>query len=208
MIYLQHRAAFVKTENARYRRFLRILKDGYLRPGYKTGVYSRYGRPGSRWVYVSIPIIDDFDHTNIQIDPMCLLETRFVIHDRWKSEDNIDPKAIIDGRTLTSDQLKRMLSRFRNRMRRKYLLGKKSLDRSLHRGELTEDEYDSNIFTLELKTCWNEILIEDDVDLRIYLRRVNMLRSCVGTQRPKLEKQLHYYILKEYPKVKIECLNE
>jgi hypothetical protein len=195
MIYLQH----ISGRDAD----TQILKDGYLRPGYKTGVFSMYGRPGSRWVYVCIPI---FKHqwANYYIDPMCLLTTRFVLHERWYSEDNIDPKTIIDGRTLTPTKLKNILKKYRERCLHNYLNKKKALDQISN--YILEDEYKNINDRMVGLHEMTEILIEEDIDLRMYLRKVNYGWTCKKLTRS--EQKLHTYILNEYPKVKIECSNE
>jgi hypothetical protein len=200
MIYLHH-----MSFGADLARHTKILKDGYLRPGYKTGVSEMYGKPTSKWVYVSLPILRKQQRmvSHYMIDPMCLLTTRFVIHEFWRSEDNIDPKGMYDGRTLTPTKLKTILKKFIERCQRKYYTEKRKYVVSLQRKEITKAEYEQSLDRLQTMYTDNEILVENDIDLHTYLRGLYIFDSCKLT--PK-KQQLLSYIRKTYPDVKGDCM--
>ena len=141
---------------------LQILKDGYLRPSSKTGVTGLYSNP-SKWIYTRISTdIDkqDEDYTFL-IDSDVLLHSKFILHTGWKTEDNIRPRDIIDGTTLTKAKLNKILNLFKEQCI--LLYNSKKIEMNIRK--LTTGTSPIHISS----HLSNEILIENDIDLHTYL---------------------------------------
>ena len=148
-----------------------ILKDGWIKPGYKTGKGSLYGKE-SKWIYVRINTeINASDSSfHFLIDENILLHTKFILHTGLYSED-YECNEIIDGTKLTKYKLKKMLNKFKEICKLNYemqkLIGKHM---QVHHS--------------------NEILIKEDIDLHKYL-----------VEYHGMNKELIEYVKIHYPKV-------
>lgn len=141
---LQHFSPFENHES--------IIKEGWLKSGYKEGLYGKK----SKWIYVRINTeINQMDSMyDFLIDESVLLHTKFILHTGWYSED-YKCNEIIDGTQLTKYKLKKILEKFKEICKLNY--------------ELKKIIHGKNMFVHHS----NEILIKEDIDLHKYLVAYN-----------------------------------
>lgn len=181
MIYLQH-FSYGADED----RFLKILKEGYLKPSFKTNVRSLYQNEGSKWIYtrISTDIVKSDEYFgHFYLDYSLLLNTTFVLHTGWDTEDKIESYQIIDGTKLKKSQLEKLLLQFKSLCIENYKFNR-LIAKINKRPMVNSKDYKYT----------NEILIKDDINLHKYLRKIN-----INEDEDKIKK----YVKKHYKKVNI-----
>lgn len=152
----------------------KILQDGYLRPGTKTGVVRMWGwNNPSKYIYLTISHFNAI-FSNFELDSNLLLENISWLNTYWNGEPNKN-SIKVDGSKIDKKQLQKILKKYRNDIKSRYRGGEN--DDTLH-----------------------EILLENDIDLVKYLRKLKLSRSFTG-------KKTYYKLLTlmktKYPNVEI-----
>lgn len=137
-MYLLH-VATIKSMN-------KALKDGYMKPSSVTKNVQMYGqKQGSDYIYFKLPYGNDAYSSSFYFDDKLLLENVFYLQTGWNGGPVVDK---IDGRKLSYDKLKKILKKFKRRI--KYFVKKRE----------SEGKY---------ANLTNEILVEKNVSLEKYL---------------------------------------
>lgn len=153
----------------------KIMQNGYLRPGTKTGVVRMYGQNLSKYIYLMF-----FDITgglpHLELDSNLLLENISWLNKSWNGEPSKN-SIKVDGSKIDKKQLQEILKKYRN---------------------------DIKSQNLPKTFLQHEILLEKDIDLVKYLRKLTLFRSVKS-------KKTYYKLLKlmkrKYPNVEIIMYN-
>lgn len=154
----------------------KIMQNGYLRPGTKTGVVGMWGWDNpSKYIYLMFyDITGGLPH--LELDSNLLLENISWLNKSWSGEPSKN-SIKVDGSKIDKKQLEEILKKYRN------------------------DIKSQNLPKTFLK---HEILLEKDIDLVKYLRKLTLFRSVKG-------KKTYYKLLKlmkrKYPNVEIIMYN-
>jgi glutaredoxin len=150
----------------------KILREGELKPSAVTKNIQLYGlEPGSPYIYLRLKIKNDT--APFYLDYKLLLEHQFYLNVGWSAEPT---SKIIDGRKITADKLKDLLTDFKKDAEEYY--AKRSKDRT---------------FPLIMN---NEILVLGNIDMHKYLKKIRIKTGWRGS------KTITNLIDKHYPHVK------
>lgn len=128
---------------------LTILKDGFLKPGVKTGRSVMHGDTKSKYIYLSINEKNDTFH----LDPKLLLENVAYLNTRWNATPRDNAIKVI-GSKLTPSQLTKVLKEF---MRIVKKVGKKHMSHEI----LVTEDIDLHRYLRKVNT--DDEMVEDYV---------------------------------------------
>ena len=154
----------------------KIMKSGYLKSGIKTGVIRMWGWENpSKYIYLMFYDVARMT-PHLELDSNLLLENISYLNNGWSGEPH--KKSIrIDGSKINKKELKEILTKYRN--------------------DVKNQKIYNNYKNLPL---FHEILLEKDIDLVKYLRKLTLFNDVKG-------KKTYYKLLelmkKKYPKVEI-----
>jgi hypothetical protein len=150
----------------------KILRDGELKPSAITKNIQLYGlEPGSPYIYLRLKIKND--SAPFKLDYKLLLEHEFYLNVGWFVEPT---SKIIDGRKLTANELKDLLTDFRKKVEEYYAKRKNP--------------------RISPITMSNEILVLGNIDMHKYLKKIRIMSTNPGA------KTISNLIDKHYPNVK------
>jgi len=132
--------------------YKKILTDGKLKSSSKTKNIKMYGwDEGSKYIFLRID--QKGDYANLYLDYKLLLETNFYLHTGWKGEPHGEK---INGKKLTLEQLDTLLDDFKKEIK----LYKKNRKKNAK-------------FPIDAMMT-NEILVEKNIDLNKYLKKIKL----------------------------------
>jgi hypothetical protein len=197
--------------------FLDIIKSGKLKSSSKTKNVSMFGRTkGSKHIFLRIGLEDDLG--NFYLDPSFLLKTSFYLQLGWVNGEPNTKK--IDGRKLSQEQLEKLLQEFSIKVKRRiiqriYYWNKNFStmkyydDSELEFNDIiipddkVDEEYnklnkeDVRDFTIDS----NEILVENNIDLKKYLRKIILTKKLNGYEK---KDEIIETVKQMYPNVELK----
>ena len=130
--------------------YKKILTDGKLKSSSKTNNIKMYGwDEGSKYIFLRID--QKGDYGNLYLDYKLLLETNFYLHTGWNGEPQGEK---INGKKLSLEQLDTLLDDFKKDIK----LYKKNWKKNTK-------------FPIDTMMT-NEILVEKNIDLKKYLKKI------------------------------------
>jgi hypothetical protein len=172
--------------------FLDIIKSGKLKSSSKTKNVGMFGRTkGSKHIFLRID--QDYDLGNFYLDPSFLLNTSFYLQIGW--DDGYPNTKKIDGRTLSKKQLEQLLQQFSKEVKKHII--RKSLDLDDDDDDdddnnkiiVADDKVDEEYNKLDINDIKrfvghsNEILVENNIDLKKYLRKIILTKKLDGYEK-------------------------
>jgi len=224
LMYLIH-TAYSSPYELRYRKkhgfvdftFNDILRSGKLRSSSKTkniGMFAMF--EGSKHIFLRIDQKKDIG--NLYLDPSFLLNTSFHLQFGW--DDGYPNTKKIDGRKLSKEQLDQLLQQFekqvkKNIISRFHYLKKKKEKKSQKESSVNDefviddDNVDEEYDKLEKIDMYdririshsNEILVENNIDLKKYLRKIVLTKSIEGYNK---KDEIIETVKEMYPNVELK----
>ena len=164
--------------------FLDIIKSGKLRSSSKTKNVGMFGRTkGSKHIFLRIDQKNDIG--NLYLDPSFLLNTSFYLQIGW--DDGLPNTKKIDGRKLSKEQLEQLLKKFSKEVKKHII--RKSFDLDEDEIIIDDDKVDEKYNKLDINDIKrfvghsNEILVENNIDLKKYLRKIILTKKLDGYEK-------------------------
>ena len=185
-----------------------VLKSGKLRSSSKTKNVGMFGRTkGSKHIFLRIDQKNDIG--NLYLDPSFLLNTSFYLQIGW--DDGLPNTKKIDGRKLSQEQLEQLLQQFSKEVKKDIIrrFHKKKLQmKSFENSEFAvdDDNIDEEYNKLDEKDYFifshsNEILVENNIDLKKYLRKIVLTKDIEGYNK---KDEIIETVKQMYPNVELK----
>jgi hypothetical protein len=187
-----------------------ILKSGKLRSSSKTKNVGMFGRTkGSKHIFLRIDQKNDIG--NLYLDPSFLLNTSFHLQLGW--DDGYPNTKKIDGRKLSQEQLEQLLQQFakevkKDIVRRVHNWNKKNEKKSQMKSSANDEfivddnNVDEEYNKLDKKYYnSNEILVENNIDLKKYLRKIVLTKDIEGYNK---KDEIIETVKEMYPNVELK----
>jgi hypothetical protein len=224
LMYLIH-TVYSSPYELRYRKkhgfvdftFNDILKSGKLRSSSKTkniGMFAMF--KGSKHIFLRIDQKKDIG--NLYLDPSFLLNTSFYLQFGW--DDGLPNTKKIDGRKLSKEQLDQLLQQFAKEVKKNIIstfhyLKKKKEKKSQKESSVNDEfviddnnvdeEYDKlekvDIYDRMRISHSNEILVENNIDLKKYLRKIVLTKDIEGYNK---KDEIIETVKEMYPNVELK----
>ncbi len=157
----------------------KILQSGYLKSGKETGVTRMWGWDWdpSKYIYLTVCGIDRM-YVTFELDSKLLLDNFSYLNIGWCATPSSNAVRV-KGKNINEVKLSKILNKYVE--------------------EIKEKQSEHN------RTMSHEILLKHQVDLKKYLRKVNVHGGYINNA-PKTFDRLLKLIDKEYPNVKVAIL--